>query len=93
MSRLDNFRGLSNHTWYRKQFRRLSLTDLATCERFIADHAALATQEYCSAVLRWGVDVKIESKNYPVMNELLLVAGTMEQNNNRGRSPEQRSKK
>ncbi len=75
---MKNFKSLASDTWYRRLVSRLSLTDLATCERFIQEREGLSTDEYCSQVLRWGVDVKIESKNYPIMNELLLVSGTME---------------
>lgn len=80
MGRLQNFKGLSSHLWYRNLYRRLSLADLATCEAFITSRESMTKDEYCYDALQWGVTIeKVESRNYPIMQELVLVAGTMEE--------------
>lgn len=79
--RLQNFKSLSSDPWYRRHFQKLTLSDIASCEKFIESHVDKSKDEYAQLVARWGVlfDFEVtQSKRYPVMQELVLVAGTME---------------
>lgn len=78
MNRLENFRSLKRHVWFSRLFKKLTSSDIQTCEEFILSRSGYSDGDYCLDVLQWGVDKKIDSKNYPIMNELLLVSGTIE---------------
>lgn len=79
--RRDAFFNLSGHPWFGRYFGKLTQKDKMFCEQFIRDRSDLDHNGFCHAVLHYATDRKDLPKNYPIINELLLVVGTMESKN------------
>ena len=70
MDRLENFKALKNDPWYGKLYSKLKQDEVAFCIKFILETATLDLQSYLDQVR----DLKYNSKNILIMNELLLVS-------------------
>lgn len=80
MARIENFRSLKTHAWYAKMVAKLKPAQVEECEKFIQENESLNKDQFCQAVVRWGIRAPelAKQKQFPFMNELVLVSGTME---------------
>jgi hypothetical protein len=77
MKRLDIFRELRNHPFYGRDFKRLSIMDINSCEMFARQYENLNHIEFEYQVQRWLIDCpERRGKTYPIMSDLLLAANT-----------------
>lgn len=74
MNRLDAFQLLSEDTWYRRLYEKLSARDRVDCREFIAANNHLDPDAFELAVNRWFVD-KPKPKSWTTMAELVSTAG------------------
>lgn len=80
-SRSDFFNELlPGHAFYHRLYEKLDANDLTQAQKFLDDNKDLANDQYCTKVLRqeYGPELK-GLKRHAIVNELLLVAGTLEQ--------------
>lgn len=79
MCRLSNFRSLKTHPWYGRLYKKLTSTEIGHIAHHLSKTNLWSNDDYCKNVLRmeYSEDLK-QTKNKLFINELLLVAGTME---------------
>lgn len=76
MSRWEAFKGMRDHHWLGRAFAKLTVEELAYCQRYIQENDGLSKGAFQTAVNRMFLD-RAKSKNHTVIMELLSCANTV----------------
>ena len=72
MSRVERFKDLYSHPWYRTLSQKLSEADFKLCAGFVELHEDLDRDAWTVKVNRLFLDQEIKPKNAGVIADLLL---------------------
>lgn len=76
--RLNKFKSLADHPWYRKQYTSLKKEEVAVIVNFIEASAHLSFGDYALAVERMFLDKPNKPKRWALLQELALVSNVKE---------------
>lgn len=75
LARVQIFKGLANHAWYGKQFKKLTQEDVDAALSFIKDRGFLRSNDFETEVNRMFID-NYKTKNWKLVMELLSATNT-----------------
>lgn len=74
MTRLEKFDSFKNHPMLSREYNKLTKANIALCEAFLIETAALDNSSYVLRVNRMFVDSAEKPRHWIAINELLLSA-------------------
>ena len=76
MTRLERFRALEHHAWFKRIYKKLSKTDILLAEEFLIQNESLSKDDYAMKAVRiWlGKDISERPKRWTHIEELLIAS-------------------